>query len=471
MKKVFISFLCLPFILKAQVISLDEKASHSSGIKWTTGLSWGQVKQKAKSENKYIFLDCFATWCGPCKQMDKETYINDSVGMIFNKSFISIRVQMDKTHKDNDEVKSWYKAVEEIDSLYKIQGFPTYLFLSPEGRIIHSDHGFKDAKKFIEVGKIALRPGQAYSNPYAEYDQLALEFKQGRIDQSRIPLLFNTAVKIKQNVFAREVLLEYSKYLKTLREEELYKKETIELLANPQLVITSGSKFFNMFYKNEKRIDDLMRQKGYSEIVVDRVIQREVIDSVLKIKKSSMMVKYANPKDISSPPAEPNWNELEKEIQKKYNKKYAERNVLDAKIKWYQYHHLTKKVLENYFLRFEKYGVAVATIDDDLWLNHWSWEAFLQIDDHSILKTAARQMKGLVQRSARYHPNFHGICIDTYANLLYKIGRKKEAIKLEEQAVEHAINAKLDASKLNTFSGYLKQMKNGKPTWPIEVTK
>jgi thiol:disulfide interchange protein len=43
----------------------------SKGIRFEHGLSWAQVKEKAKAENKYIFMDCYATWCGPCKAMDK----------------------------------------------------------------------------------------------------------------------------------------------------------------------------------------------------------------------------------------------------------------------------------------------------------------------------------------------------------------------------------------------------------------
>ena len=50
------------------------------GIKWVTGLSWEQVLTKAKTENKFIFVDCYATWCGPCKVMDKDVYPNDTVG-------------------------------------------------------------------------------------------------------------------------------------------------------------------------------------------------------------------------------------------------------------------------------------------------------------------------------------------------------------------------------------------------------
>src|SRR5687767_5878813 len=100
---------CVPLLLHAQ---LEE------GIKWTTGLTWPQVLEKAKKENKYIFLDCYTTWCGPCKWMDKDVYTNDTVGQFFNEKFISVKVQMDQTKKDDEYVKSWYYSAANIRSQY-----------------------------------------------------------------------------------------------------------------------------------------------------------------------------------------------------------------------------------------------------------------------------------------------------------------------------------------------------------------
>src|ERR1700743_1441079 len=41
---------------------------------------WGEVLKKAKAEHKDIFVDCYATWCAPCKAMDHDIYTNEKVG-------------------------------------------------------------------------------------------------------------------------------------------------------------------------------------------------------------------------------------------------------------------------------------------------------------------------------------------------------------------------------------------------------
>ncbi len=57
-------------------------------------------------------------------------------------------------------------------------------------------------------------------------------------------------------------------------------------------------------------------------------------------------------------------------------------------------------------------------------------------------------------------------CIDTYANLLYKVGRINEAIAAEEIAIKLAIEqGALDIKESNEIT--LSKMKDGKPTWII----
>ncbi len=39
---------------------------------------WSKVLKKAKKENKLIFVDCYTSWCGPCKMMAKDVFTQGS---------------------------------------------------------------------------------------------------------------------------------------------------------------------------------------------------------------------------------------------------------------------------------------------------------------------------------------------------------------------------------------------------------
>src|SRR5688572_25831264 len=89
--------LCAPLFLLAQANVTNKKVLENAvtnetwGIKWVENLSWQQVRENAKRENKYIFVDCYTTWCAPCKKMDKDVFSNKDVGEFINEKFIAVK--------------------------------------------------------------------------------------------------------------------------------------------------------------------------------------------------------------------------------------------------------------------------------------------------------------------------------------------------------------------------------------------
>lgn len=57
----------------------------AQGINFQKG-SWAEIKAKAKAENKFIFVDAYTTWCGPCKWLSKKVFPQKKVGDLFNKT-------------------------------------------------------------------------------------------------------------------------------------------------------------------------------------------------------------------------------------------------------------------------------------------------------------------------------------------------------------------------------------------------
>jgi thioredoxin 1 len=51
--------------------------------------NWQAVKKEAGEKKKIIFVDAYASWCGPCKMMDSKTFKDKEVADFFNENFIN----------------------------------------------------------------------------------------------------------------------------------------------------------------------------------------------------------------------------------------------------------------------------------------------------------------------------------------------------------------------------------------------
>src|SRR5882724_2814275 len=99
----------IKILLSFTILVMTAYSLRAQGINFEQSLSWEQVKAKAKAENKYIFVDCYATWCVPCKNMEKNVYPIDSIGDFVNSHYIPVKIQFDRTKADNEQVKAWYE--------------------------------------------------------------------------------------------------------------------------------------------------------------------------------------------------------------------------------------------------------------------------------------------------------------------------------------------------------------------------
>jgi thioredoxin 1 len=96
------------------------------------------VLKKAKSENKMVFMDVYAVWCGPCKLMDKTTFSDSLVAKKFNAEFISYKVNAEDV------------PGRVIVQKYMVNAFPTYLFFSPNGELVNRLEGVFPPKLLMD---------------------------------------------------------------------------------------------------------------------------------------------------------------------------------------------------------------------------------------------------------------------------------------------------------------------------------
>lgn len=469
MKRLILALVILSAVEGLPIIS---NAQETTGVNWTTSLSWEQVKQKAKQENKYIFIDAYTTWCAPCKMMDKYVYPNDTVGAFFNQHFISVKVQMDRTKNDDSYVQSWYETADAMGKEYMIESYPTAVFLSPDAQIVHKDDGFRPVQTFISIANLALLPGKVYDDPYLKYKNLVSEYKQGVKHYDRMAEMIKTAFKTNHGDFARELLKEHVDYASKLNENEKYTKENIEVWT--LFILKLDSKALGFFLKDGNKIDKVMNQKGYSRDVVDKTIQSRIVDSFFRMQKGETRTvtgaiipnnevmflslparknRVILPEDVDY--VEANWQTLESMIRRYFNKDYATRNVLTARMRWYEQHQNRVAALKVYFARLAEWPPAKL----EYGANDFAWHAFLYSNDKELIKTALKWQRKWIQQWPGRHES-----LDTYACLLYKLGRTKDAIQWEQKAIS-ALSPLVDKEKIKLYEVVIEKMKSGEPTY------
>ncbi len=141
MKKLL--FVLLGIVLINFAVGCNTQAAEKGdGIQFYKG-NWKEVAQKAADENKLIFIDIYATWCGPCKLLKRKTFPNEEVGTYFNSKFVNATF--------DGEAGDGITLAEK----YQIQGYPTLLILDSKGNVVAQTAGYMSPKALIEFGKSA----------------------------------------------------------------------------------------------------------------------------------------------------------------------------------------------------------------------------------------------------------------------------------------------------------------------------
>lgn len=138
-------------------------AAEPGGMPWTEDLRGALAT--AKTDNKPLLIDIWATWCVPCKEMDKTTYKNKEV-IEGAAAFVPLKL-------DADTQKSFLER-------YQIEAFPTLIFLDGEGREITRLLGLVTAEKLLGAMRVITPGYQDYLKAIAAPKDPAAQESLGR---------------------------------------------------------------------------------------------------------------------------------------------------------------------------------------------------------------------------------------------------------------------------------------------------
>lgn len=141
----------------------------AQGINFFHG-TWTEAMAQAKAEQKLIFVDAYASWCGPCKRMAANVFPDPQVGDYFNANFVNLKIDMEKPENS------------EFAGKYPVSAYPTLLILDAEGKIVHKHVGGLAADGLIAFGQKAAGKTDTSKDFEKEYNagnrdpQLVLDY-------------------------------------------------------------------------------------------------------------------------------------------------------------------------------------------------------------------------------------------------------------------------------------------------------
>ncbi len=339
-------------------------------------LPWKDALAKASAENRLIFVDAYTTWCGPCKMMDRNVFPLPQVGDFFNRHFINLKMDMEKGEGPA------------LAKVYQVNAYPSFLFIDGQGQLVHKGVGYCEADDFIALARQAQ-----------DSDHNLLAMRRRYEAGERNP----------------QFLYDYANKLYDIH-DSAFVSVTIEYL--------NGQKDWNtptnldLIYKTSDATDSpmfdyLIQNK---DLFIEHLGSRAVLGKIDGLTTNAIYTAHLTG----------NYDPLLELFEKMYPGKGLQ---------------MVEQVQMNYYAESENYSAyAKAAIEyydrypAESWeeLNEAAWLFTTLVDDPAQLKHALKWVRQSIRMDSNYYNH------DTLALLLYKLGKRKKAIKAAKKAIDIA---------------------------------
>jgi thiol-disulfide isomerase/thioredoxin len=369
------------------LILLATRVCAQDNIKFFEG-TLAELKAEAKKQNKPVFIDCFTTWCGPCKMLATKVFTDKTVADFYNKNFISYELDMEK-----GEGLDFAKE-------YKVKSYPTLIYFNTDGQILYRNSGAGSAAFFLNEGKRAADPER---NAVA----LMAKYKNGQKDTAFLKQFALTYASIDEDM-TENVLKMYWKQVPLEKMDEPGIWEVFSAAEND-----IHSRAFSYVAKHRTQF-----YAKYDTTYVENILASRGDAAMTKAAEIKDEILFADGRKIITE---------SKATWAKENLSYLDMNYYSKMDMWNEFVVAANKEIE-------KEGKTAGVY------NNIAWMIFQATDEKKPMQQA-RLYAELSLKADRGYYN-----LDTYANILNKQGEKAEAIKAAQEAIKLADAAHQDST-------------------------
>ena len=314
--------------------------------------------------------------------MAKTVFTNDAVADFYNFSFINAKIDMEKGEGI------------EIAKQYEVKCYPNLLFIDGDGNLVHRIAGSMSAKEFINLGKETQYPEKCFSYYTKNFDA----------NKTNADFLAKYIVARESTCLESQDIVK--DYFAQQKEENLTSKANWDMIVYH--INDMDSKVFDFVIANKQKYIDLYTEKAVNGKIDG--VSESTLSSIIRMKTFDAK-KYNDAKTKIESLKTPNT----KLIFIEADMKLAQHNG-----NWMDYAKLAMAHVDNYYLK------------DANMLNSIAWNFYEKVED----KEALLKAEGWAKTACELEKNYANL--DTYAAVLYKVGKKDLALQTANKAIDVA---------------------------------
>lgn len=418
-------------------------ASAFCQINFLNDLSWEQAASKAKAENKLIFIHLQNSGCQQCNQIASVAFSSSMLKDKFEQNFVSLRLDTDST---NGGI---------LAQRFAAPTRPVSLFIDSDGNILHRFNGSSSAPShYIEHADIAL--SERGGNQLSDYEK---EYNAGNRDMK---FLEEYLIKRRKAQLPSEALLEH--YFGQLPVDSLKSFRIVNLIYSQgfsldsrvykMMQVVTPHSLVDSIYKSVSNQEAAGFNSGIINISFKKAVDTRDIGLAYAVRSFESNL-YGAERNKGMMASQRRMISYYKSVRdtvmfisqvKSFLTRNHMRLTLDSLKKMDDMERENQRKINGIpdnerTFSFLKFAPPSQVYNSDL--NNYAWDFFKMAtkkedleralawsEQSMVLFDGLRKNMGHPMRAG--NPNY----LDTYAQLLYKLDRKKEAIEWQTKAIE-----------------------------------